>query len=525
MNRRNLSYVPVPEAAPPAELFAAAAAQEHRAVTDLAPGAGPVSLGAGPNLGTTTDAETGVEQTLFGVVRAGGEQYGIGEAYDHRTHTLQRVVTRLAPDGHGRPTVLGTLNDGATLRVGTDEAGRGGLFSVHVTNRGYLQITDVQTAASLLQYSRTAEAALVPAEPTAQTAASGGLQRYFHRKKADIAPAASTEPPADPLADTAAWSVDPTRMRELMVAEPYRALEQVVTPDELARQARLARERIDASPALSELHRLHEKLVSNSREAQDLYNLQVRQRKGEDVDLSGRRSDREILAENEKLRDAEESFTDAERDEHAWLRTQLDNITGVQAYTVHQNDPTGRMLLNILHSAAPINPDNGQLPPFAHYAQNTDEAWQRVTNDQIRAFFAGRVFREGLPTVSGGSVYVNPPEGGTFDVPGELMVGLTAFHSWLGQGAGGARDGSKRNPYLSKFGKNDMSSLNGIKHYASLPTPVPPVKVVRVMIQPNGKVLCDNGSGDSHRAAAAMLRGEPIRAKQLHFLLLDQNFV
>ncbi len=46
-----------------------------------------------------------------------------------------------------------------------------------------------------------------------------------------------------------------------------------------------------------------------------------------------------------------------------------------------------------------------------------------------------------------------------------------------------------------------MSSLNVIKHYASLATEVPPVTVMRVLIQPDGKILCDNGEGDSHRIA------------------------
>ena len=44
--------------------------------------------------------------------------------------------------------------------------------------------------------------------------------------------------------------------------------------------------------------------------------------------------------------------------------------------------------------------------------------------------------------------------------------------------------------------------------YASLNTPLPPVGEIRVFVQPNGVVFADNGSGDSHRIAAAYLRGD-----------------
>ena len=71
-----------------------------------------------------------------------------------------------------------------------------------------------------------------------------------------------------------------------------------------------------------------------------------------------------------------------------------------------------------------------------------------------------------------------------------------------------------------------MSSLNVNKLYAGTPSELPSVREMRMYIQPDKKVFFDNKSGDSHRIAAAILRGNKyIETNNLTVYQVDKNYL
>lgn len=87
------------------------------------------------------------------------------------------------------------------------------------------------------------------------------------------------------------------------------------------------------------------------------------------------------------------------------------------------------------------------------------------------------------------------------EVPLSAIVSAIGFESWeRGRGENTLKDGKP--------------SAEFIKHYASLPTEIPPIDTAQALILPNGKVVIM--SHDAHRVAAAKLKGQhTMRIKYL----------
>ncbi|HVV66597.1 MAG TPA: hypothetical protein VHB72_00805 [Candidatus Saccharimonadales bacterium] len=186
--------------------------------------------------------------------------------------------------------------------------------------------------------------------------------------------------------------------------------------------------------------------------------------------------------------------------------------------------------INLIRQAPAINPPDSEGAPFKNYANNTDASWHYVPEDIVRNFMNAKRFERthmiGARTTEEKnhlSLDIVTQKGQTMPFPTGLIVSAQGFGSWQGRGWRGQ---SGKRPQ-SKF---DMpvssSSHNTIKHYAALPTELPPVDELRVFVQPDGTVFADNGAGDSHRIAAAILRGQQdIQAKRLSINLLDDNYI
>jgi hypothetical protein len=189
--------------------------------------------------------------------------------------------------------------------------------------------------------------------------------------------------------------------------------------------------------------------------------------------------------------------------------------------TLSSEDPGTEALLDHIKSAhlPGWSPDDRADAPFAGYKDNTTEAWQQVPDEDVRSFLSAKAFldvsRYGNKTRS---VTVEAKKDSPLEVPSDSIVYAEGFTSWQGQGEGRRRNAN------SEYGNEEMSSLDVIKHYAGLPTEIPPVGEIRAYIQPDGTVFCDNESGDSHRIAAALLRGQAtVKAEKITFIPLDKN--
>ncbi len=189
------------------------------------------------------------------------------------------------------------------------------------------------------------------------------------------------------------------------------------------------------------------------------------------------------------------------------------------------------MMLDYVSKSPKASPVNRDEAPFKDYKENTETATKLVDNKTILEYLKGkrffdleRLWSESWDMSIKEIGKFNLPEGISIKIPLDSLVYTAAFKDW------GGRDeealNNKKAPY-SKYLKDgkELSSLNVIKHYASLSTEVPSVDYIHMYIQPNGTVFFGNLNGDSHRIAAAILKGnEYIEAKNLKIIKIDQNF-
>lgn len=193
---------------------------------------------------------------------------------------------------------------------------------------------------------------------------------------------------------------------------------------------------------------------------------------------------------------------------------------------IKDDEPEARPLLFALEDALEHS-QSKEHAPFADFKENTPEVWKNVPNSAVKDYFADRLFVDPSKfAASGGSVVIKPSEGGTLEVPSDIFVHLTALDSWMGRG----REGRAGKRFYSEYHQENIdpnrgtSSIEAIKHYASLPSELPPVTNVNIYVQPDGTLFADNGNGDSHRVAAAIVRGEKgIKAETVTFRLLKNN--
>ncbi len=185
------------------------------------------------------------------------------------------------------------------------------------------------------------------------------------------------------------------------------------------------------------------------------------------------------------------------------------------------NDVDMGVVLNLLGQLYPEG--TREDAPFRGYKENTDKVWNYVPDDVVRAYLKNKPFHD-LDNVRYGNRVVDVTiDAGeeTIPIPLDLFVDVAGFSSWQGRSDKYGRPNGNGNKSMSI---GNMSSINTMKYYASYPGSPPPVDLVCLYVTPDGRAAVDNGSGDSHRIGAAVLRGEEsIRAHRLRVVLLSNN--
>lgn len=178
---------------------------------------------------------------------------------------------------------------------------------------------------------------------------------------------------------------------------------------------------------------------------------------------------------------------------------------------------------SLVDGAPSLQVKEEEKAPFAHYKENTKTEWKNVPHDEVYAYLKKRLFfnsnlevRKPVKLFSLQKQKWEEP----IRVPLDLVVGVAGFKDWTGRGVSGSKS------WHSEFGGGSMDSMSVIQHYAGLSTDLPPVGSMQMYIQPNGKIFFDNGSGDSHRLAAAVLRGEEsAKTYRVDVYQVDKNYL
>lgn len=195
----------------------------------------------------------------------------------------------------------------------------------------------------------------------------------------------------------------------------------------------------------------------------------------------------------------------------------------LRSLEVYQDHPDAEMILKELQSlGSMLEPSLNEEAPFAKYSQNTDKSWQYVPHKKVLEYLDRKDFIDTYSVFKNnkGLSMIIKSEDGSIDFPVSLFSAAAGFDSWRGRSDGGLKS------YISKYGNFKGDSLEAIKHYAGLETPVPLVDYVRVFIQPDGQVFADNHRADSHRIAAAYLKGDKsIKANRVQIIRLEENFI
>ena len=190
------------------------------------------------------------------------------------------------------------------------------------------------------------------------------------------------------------------------------------------------------------------------------------------------------------------------------------------ARAIDADSPEAKMLLASLGAEADMT--DIDAAPFMNYKDNTAEAWQYVPDAAIKDYLSARPFMDtSHMRLDGNKIRIrSETKNDSFAIPASLFVSAASFESWTGR-----REGIGK-AWSSLYGYGDTTSLNVMKHYASLETELPPVEFVNVYVQPDGRMFADNDAGDSHRIGAAFLRGDTsVKAENVNFVMLDRNIL
>lgn len=242
-----------------------------------------------------------------------------------------------------------------------------------------------------------------------------------------------------------------------------------------------------------------------------------------------RQGDRQVMDERTNITDgliAEiESMPRELQVEYAKISEQIWWLTTRNTRLVGGDSIEAATIMELIKTAPKIQSESQLEPPFKHYAGNTEEAWSHVPRQAVEQYLDGRIFTDATPTTSGkGRIQILTKPGEALEVPLDLFIEAAGFDSWHGrEGAGSHKDvlGQYAGEYDRKIHSSDL-----IKHYASLPSELPSISEVIVYVQPDGTMFANNGGGDSHRLAAAILRGqESVKADTITVIPVDTNFL
>lgn len=159
--------------------------------------------------------------------------------------------------------------------------------------------------------------------------------------------------------------------------------------------------------------------------------------------------------------------------------------------------------------------------PFKEHSNNSQNEWLLVTSKSVDEYMKSRLFFEtdGI-TYDTNKIVIEAGTADGIDVPLDMFVYASGFKSWA--------VGNTGKPILqeSEYGSYDTRSIDVMKHYAALPSVLPPINTVNVYVQPNGKIFADNANGGSHRLGAAILRGDStVKANEVRVVTVKRNYI
>lgn len=166
--------------------------------------------------------------------------------------------------------------------------------------------------------------------------------------------------------------------------------------------------------------------------------------------------------------------------------------------------------------------------PFTDFNLNTDDSWNLVSKNQVLEYLNNRLFfdtsqipYESMKKLIEIRRWVSEE---WIKIPLDLVVYAFGFDNWKGRPKNNNKSWGIR--HKGKGLSGSMPSLDVSMLYAGTPSELPSVSNMNMYIQLDGKVFFDNGSGDSHRIAAAILRGDnDIETKFLTVYQLDRNYL
>lgn len=359
-------------------------------------------------------------------------------------------------------------------------------------------------------HAEYADAERDPMEPLLRRAGFRGLWRTLRQRAARVDATALDESMHDQdVADVLPDTTDQTENE----AESYANVKAMLSNGAFERHAAAIAEQQASRPIFAELDSL---LQTQSALTKDFYQSSPGE---EERQIQGKLD--ATKADIEEKMSPEYRFFGEKRAE-----LQRGNIL------IDESDREWPALLGTIQAAAPIQPAPQDAAPFSHYASNTEQISLVTDIGEVKSYLASRLFideekvhdfKNGLPYEDGSPRRITmEAKDEPFQIPLANVVSLQGFDSWLGRGSGGEAAHERR----SGFGEVKGRSIDTIMHYASLPTEIPEVSEVHMYIQPDGKVFFDNGSGDSHRIAAAVLRGqESIGAKKITTIPISENIL
>lgn len=286
-------------------------------------------------------------------------------------------------------------------------------------------------------------------------------------------------------------------------AEVYQALSMVTSPTHLELKRQQIETELESDEALLEFHRLtldHEEALAKADHTRKSID-RVKQLGSEvsNFDIDTRNRYRNLNLQLSWLRDG--------------------------TLPASSEDFEANKFLKYINSAPYVQPIKSEEAPFANYASNSD-AWQVVSNEQIESYLEDRLFMKVRPGITGlNKLLIESENGQPMELPLDLFVYAAGFDSWNGREGPGdiKKPGGDYSEFYEEAG---LSSQDLIKHYASLPSDIPAISKAVVYVQPDGTMFADNSNGDSHRIAAAILRGqESIGAHNITLVPIEENII
>ncbi len=207
------------------------------------------------------------------------------------------------------------------------------------------------------------------------------------------------------------------------------------------------------------------------------------------------------------------------------IKEQLYMLDQLHTRVVDAGSIEGEVIQALINDAPQLQPELPSPAPFAGYKENGATQWALAADISVKEYLAKRQYKHlDRPPKSSqekNRIRIDASQDGGINFPLDLIADLSGFASLDGDGEYKRIEGEYESEYNAS-----MPSLDAMKHYASLPTEIPPVHNIVVYVQPNGVMFAGNGEGDSHRIGAAILRGQnTIKANNITVVPIDEYIV